>query len=170
MRLCVLGAPVSVSAIEACLYQHNFDNFYDRADFVGNRRKIMNMLFESERARIQVEKAGVELVTRNHALKTARVEGFPEDVEKLMCGWLSQSLVNPTDVRRIIEYPEAFESYNPGSDGFWHSSSGEDVAEFTKDIEAIEAFVKEHDYDPTRFDFSAYEYHPWGYDPGRSWY
>ena len=31
--------------------------------------------------------------------------GFPEDVEKSLCGWLSQTIIDPGDVRRIVSNP-----------------------------------------------------------------
>ena len=33
-------------------------------------------------------------------------------------------------------------------------NGAQDVAEFKKDLETLEGFVKEYDYDPSRFDFT----------------
>ena len=113
------GAEVPVSVVETalCHDRKTAEEFgYTLSPVYGyDRLRVMDLILESERVRIRGDRVRVEVATRNHARKTARAEGFPEDAEKEIAGWLSQAVIEPADVRRIINRPV----YNPHSTIFF---------------------------------------------------
>ena len=104
---------VPISAIETALCHDPGEMGYTFRG--GIRLRVMDLILESERVRVRGDRVRVEVATRNHARKTARAEGFPEDAEKEIAGWLSQAVIEPADVRRIINRPV----YNPHSTIFF---------------------------------------------------